>query len=96
MPAVARYQNGQVEDWNERMLIPYMVAAIQELHPEHGHGILSEDGKCIILLDTIENQYYITLTKYGQGDIYISQKDANSFIVTGTPNLEFDWQVTAA
>ena len=73
-----------------------MVAAIQELHPEHGHGILSEDGKCIILLDTIENQYYITLTKYGQGDIYIFQKDSNSFIVTGTPNLEFDWQVTAA
>lgn len=96
IPAATRYQNGQVEDWNERMLIPYMVAAIQQLHPEHGHGILSEDGQCIILLDTIENQYYITITKYGEGDLYISKKEINSFTVTGTPELEFDWQVTAA
>lgn len=96
LPAAARYQNDQVEDWNERMLIPYMVAAIQQLYPEHGHGILNEDGKCIILLNAIESQYYITLTKYGKGDLYISKKDRNSFIVTGTPDLEFDWQVTAA
>lgn len=89
-------ENDQVEDWNERMLIPYMVAAIQQLYPEHGHGILNEDGKCIILLNAIESQYYITLTKYGKGDLYISKKDRNSFIVTGTPDLEFDWQVTAA
>lgn len=106
-PEAVRYNyDGQPEDWDPKKLLPAVVRLVQlqkedidkmkKYSPEHGHGILSEDGKCIILLDTIENQYYITLTKYGQGDIYIFQKDSNSFIVTGTPNLEFDWQVTAA
>lgn len=106
-PEAVRYNyDGQPEDWDPKKLLPAVVRLVQlqkedldkvkKYSPEHGHGILSEDGKCIILLNTIENQYYITLTKYGQGDIYIFQKDSNSFIVTGTPNLEFDWQVTAA
>ena len=73
-----------------------LIDTVKKYCPEHGHGILNEDGKCIILLNAIENQYYITLTKYGEGDLYISKKDTSSFIITGTPDLEFDWQVTAA
>lgn len=106
-PDACRYNNlGQPEDWDPKKLLPAVVKLVQlqkedidivkKYCPEHGHGILNEDGKCIILLNAIENQYYITLTKYGEGDLYISKKDTNSFIVTGTPDLEFDWQVTAA
>jgi hypothetical protein len=104
-PDACRYNElGQPEDWDPKKLLPAVVKLVQlqkedtvkKYCPEHGHGILNEDGKCIILLNAIENQYYITLTKYGEGDLYISKKDTSSFIITGTPDLEFDWQVTAA
>ena len=34
LPLAARYQNGKVEDWAERMIIPYLIKAIQEQHKE--------------------------------------------------------------
>lgn len=34
LPLAARYQNGKVEDWAERMIIPYLIKAIQEQHRE--------------------------------------------------------------
>lgn len=34
LPLAARYQNGKVEDWAERMIIPYMIKALQEQHKE--------------------------------------------------------------
>ena len=34
LPLVARYQNGKVEDWAERMIIPYLIKALQEQHKE--------------------------------------------------------------
>ena len=30
----ARYQNGLIEDWNERAVIPYLIKAIQLQHEE--------------------------------------------------------------
>lgn len=34
LPLAARYQNGKIEDWNERAVIPYLIKAIQECHKE--------------------------------------------------------------
>lgn len=34
LPFAARYQGGKIEDWNERMIIPYLIKAIQECHKE--------------------------------------------------------------
>lgn len=35
LPAAARYNTeGKIEDWNERMMIPYMTKGIQQLHKE--------------------------------------------------------------
>ena len=34
LPLAARYQNGKVEDWAERMIIPYLIKALQEQHKE--------------------------------------------------------------
>lgn len=34
LPLAARYQNGLIEDWNERALIPYLLKAIQLQHEE--------------------------------------------------------------
>lgn len=34
LPLAARYQNGLIEDWNERAVIPYLIKAIQMQHEE--------------------------------------------------------------
>lgn len=34
LPLAARYQNGLIEDWNERAVIPYLIKAIQLQHDE--------------------------------------------------------------
>ena len=34
LPLAARYQDGKIEDWNERAVIPYLIKAIQECHKE--------------------------------------------------------------
>ena len=34
LPLAARYQNGLIEDWNERAVIPYLIKAIQLHHEE--------------------------------------------------------------
>lgn len=65
-----------------------------------GSGILNINGECIITFDpkfmeTINTtcKYYVNLTKCGNGDIFVKEKTPNYFVVSGTPNLEFDWSV---
>jgi len=69
---------------------------------DYGEGILDETGMCRIYLEdkfieTIDTntKYTIFLTKYGVGDIYVSDRQLDYFEVTGTPNLTFSWQLLA-
>lgn len=69
---------------------------------DYGEGILDESGMCRIYLEdkfieTIDTntKYTIFLTKYGVGDIYVSDRQPDYFEVTGTPNLTFSWQLLA-
>lgn len=69
---------------------------------DYGEGILDETGMCRIYLEdkfieTIDTntEYTIFLTKYGIGDIYVSDRQPDYFEVTGTPNLTFSWQLLA-
>lgn len=69
---------------------------------DYGEGVLDESGKCRIYLEdkfieTIDTntEYTIFLTKYGVGDIYVSDRQPDYFEVTGTPNLTFSWQLLA-
>lgn len=69
---------------------------------DYGEGILDETGMCRIYLEdkfieTIDTntEYTIFLTKYGVGDIYVSDRQPDYFEVTGTPNLTFSWQLLA-
>ena len=63
---------------------------------------LDESGMCRIYLEdkfieTIDTTttYTVFLTKYGVGDIYVSDRQPDYFEVTGTPNLTFSWQLLA-
>lgn len=59
------------------------------------------DGECIIQLDekllacvNTDLPYQVFLTKYGPGDIWVEQRNADNFIVKGD-NIRFGWEVKA-
>jgi hypothetical protein len=66
-----------------------------------GDGVIGEDGKAYIRLDptfleTVTTiQYQVFLQRYGEGDLYVKERHESYFIVSGTPGLEFGWEIKA-
>ena len=67
-----------------------------------GEGTMDSSGTCYIYLDdvfieTISTgiEYQVFLQKEGQGDLWVDSKESAYFIVKGTPNLKFSWEVKA-
>lgn len=67
-----------------------------------GHGKICKDGKCVIFIDekfletvSTECGYYVFLTKYSKGDIWVEEKRKDSFVVCGDAEIEFDWEIKA-
>lgn len=65
-----------------------------------GTGITDSAGIAIISIDDIFNEtvntnveYCVFLQKEGSGDLWIDKKDYTFFIVKGTPNLMFSWEL---
>ena len=64
-----------------------------------GTGQTDESGKCYIYFEPVFQEtvsadytYCVFLQKEGKGDIWISEKTADYFLVEGTPNLAFSWE----
>ena len=64
-----------------------------------GTGQTDESGKCYIYFDPVFQEtvsadytYCVFLQKEGKGDIWVSEKTADYFLVEGTPNLAFSWE----
>lgn len=64
-----------------------------------GTGQTDKSGKCYIYFDPVFQEtvsadytYCVFLQKEGKGDIWISEKTADYFLVEGTPNLAFSWE----
>ena len=67
-----------------------------------GTGITDESGVCYIYFDQIFIEtvstnctYQVFLQKEGAGDLYVSKKAQEYFIVEGSSNLQFSWEVKA-
>ena len=67
-----------------------------------GEAQLDENGICYIYIDDVFSetinsymQYHVFLQKEGTGDIWVKEKNANNFVVEGTPNLKFSWELKA-
>lgn len=67
-----------------------------------GKNIISETGTCRIEIPTnysldtdilTPDKYMIFLQKYGQGDLWVDRTTVTYFIVKGTPNLSFSWEI---
>lgn len=87
------------EDYGKRLLYCYETPS--PMFADVGEGTIAEDGKCYVFLDSIfsetitSNQYQVFLQKYGDGDCYVSERNAQCFIVEGTPGLSFAWEIKA-
>ena len=65
-------------------------------------GKTDESGCTYIYFDQIfqetvtsDMQYYVFLQKEGQGDLWVEEKTSEYFLVNGTPDLSFSWEVKA-
>lgn len=60
------------------------------------------DKKCVIWIEDIfkevvnvDMNYQVFLSKYGRGDIWISERTPNYFVVEGENDIEFGWELKA-
>lgn len=87
-------------DYDERLLYCYETPT--PMFGDIGEGIIDETRKCYVWLDdvfaeTIDSdcQYQVFLQPYGDGNAYVSERLPSYFIVQGTKNLKFGWEVKA-
>ena len=62
----------------------------------------TENGECIVYLDDIFKEvittditYQVFLTKYGKGDIWVSERHEDYFIVQADNDISFGWEIKA-
>ena len=67
-----------------------------------GSGCTDNTGKCYIDIDDIFSEtvntgveYQVFLQKEGQGDLWVEEKTDSYFVVRGTENLKFSWEIKA-
>lgn len=67
-----------------------------------GEGQIDETGKCFVFFDDVfaetidtECSYQVFLQPYGDGKCYVSERTGTHFVVCGTENMKFGWEVKA-
>lgn len=67
-----------------------------------GTSQTDDKGKCYIDIDDIFSEtvntgveYQVFLQKEGQGDLWVEEKTDSYFVVRGTENLKFSWEIKA-
>ena len=89
----------ETKDYGSRLLYCYETPA--PLFGDVGEGIIAEDGKSYIIIDSIfretitTSQYQVFLQKYGEGECYVSERNSDYFVVEGTPGLKYGWEIKA-
>lgn len=86
------------ENYNNRLLYCYEMPS--PMFGDIGEGTIDENGECYICLDDVfsetvsaQIEYQVFIQKEGQGDIWVDSKEPAFFVVKGTPNLKFAWEV---
>ena len=68
-----------------------------------GSGVIDGTGECIVYIDPVfvetintnNCKYYVFLTPYGKGELYVSDLQPDYFIVSGTEGMNFSWEIKA-
>lgn len=89
----------KTEDYSDRLLYCYETPT--PMFGDIGEGIIGEDGLCYIIIDPVfaetisKTQYQVFLQRYEDGDIFVKERHGGYFIVQGTPNMSFGWEIKA-
>lgn len=88
------------ENFGDRLLNAYETAECY--FGDINEAIIGEDGEVKVELDEVfletvntTEPYQVFLTKYGEGDCYVSERHEKYFVIKGTPNLSVGFEVKA-
>lgn len=88
------------ENFGDRLLNAYETAECY--FGDINETIIGEDGEVKVELDEVfletvntTEPYQVFLTKYGEGDCYVSERHEKYFVIKGTPNLSVGFEVKA-
>lgn len=88
------------ENYGERL--QYCYETPTPMFGDIGTGKTDENGICYVSIDDIfaetvnvGMEYCVFLQKEGPGDIWVESKDSAFFVVKGTENLPFSWEIKA-
>lgn len=69
---------------------------------DYGMATIGENGTIEIDIDDIFSEmtdtdikYVVFLTPYGSGECYVAERKKYSFVISGTPYMDFAWQIKA-
>lgn len=86
------------ENYSNRKLYSYELST--PMFGDIGEGMTDQNGECYVFFDDVflesinpNCEYQVFLQKEGQGDLWIEEKSPQYFIVKGTKNLKFSWEV---
>ena len=89
-----------MEDLGKRGLYSYEMPS--PMFGDIGSSKLDDTGIAVIYFDELFSraidssiEYQVFLQKEGQGDLCVAEKQLDYFIVEGTPNLSFSWEIKA-
>lgn len=90
----------KTENYNDRLM--YCYESMIPMFSDIGEGAIDETGKCIVYLDDVfieavdtECLYQVSLQAYGKGNCWLSKREPNYFVVEGTKNMTFGWEIKA-
>ncbi len=90
----------RTEQYGNRLLYCYEMPT--PMFGDIGEADIGEDGVAVISIDDVFSEtidlgmkYQVFLQKEGEGDLWVSQKEAAYFVVEGTPGLHFSWELKA-
>ena len=88
------------KSYNDRTLYCYEMPS--PMFGDIGHGVIGEDGLCYVDIDLIFGEtvdtmqsYQIFLQSYSNNVVHVLEKSKDYFVVKGSPNTEFDWEIKA-
>ena len=86
------------KNYSDRKLYCYEMST--PMFGDIGEGMIDQSGECYIFFDDVflesvnsNCEYQVFLQKEGQGDLWVEEKAPQYFLLKGTENLKFAWEV---
>ena len=90
----------KTEWYGKRLMYSYEMTS--PIFGDIGTAKTDKNGECVISIDDIfyetinaGMEYQVFIQKEGQGDVWVSKKEETYFVVKGSPDLKFSWEIKA-